>query len=64
MLDFQKDIVILHVFLSISMPQGPVNVGLSMNLMRNDAAETCFVTKTRKILEGGYEDVDEFKLCI
>lgn len=47
MLDFQKDILLLHVFLAVSMPESPVSVRLVTISMRDDAAVVHFVTNLR-----------------
>ncbi len=47
MLDFQKDILLLHVFLAVSMPESPVSARLVTISMRDDAAVVHFVTNLR-----------------
>ncbi|MND83021.1 hypothetical protein D3C80_748680 [compost metagenome] len=49
MLDFQKDILILHVFLSVSMPESLASTPFSPNSMWNDAAPARFVTEMRNL---------------
>lgn len=44
MLDFQKDILLLHVFLSVSMREKLIGTRFLAISMRNDAAPVHFLT--------------------
>jgi len=58
MLDFQKDVLILHVFLSVSMPESLASTPFSPNSMWNDAAPARFVTEMRN-----FERIQSKSIC-